>query len=166
MRSGTGSWRDVIVARRGRKSSASFDRAVLSRRKPAGHQAVPNLLHNTRHPRRLRIAPDPDGVDARNLFVPASGPDEPGIALSPRAANCWRATTPPHSRMRFSRNGPTPDLICPAFGHVPAAGADNGLDVERRVSGDRLCELSAAPANYRDERTNSASLGQSRRATR
>jgi hypothetical protein len=33
--------------------------------------------------------------------------------LSPRAANCSRATKAFRSRMRFSRNGPTPDLICP-----------------------------------------------------
>ena len=39
MKFGTGSWRDVIVARRTRKSSASFDApAMVSLRELAGHQ--------------------------------------------------------------------------------------------------------------------------------
>jgi hypothetical protein len=39
MKLGTGSWRDVIVARRTRKSSASFDApALASLRELAGHQ--------------------------------------------------------------------------------------------------------------------------------
>jgi hypothetical protein len=39
MKFGTGSWRDVIVARRARKSSASFDApAMVSLRELAGHQ--------------------------------------------------------------------------------------------------------------------------------
>ena len=38
MKFGTGSWRDVIVARRTRKSSASFDAPAMSLRELAGHQ--------------------------------------------------------------------------------------------------------------------------------
>ena len=40
-------------------------------------------------------------------------------ALSPRAANGVRATKALRSRMRRSRNGPTPDLICPGSSAQP-----------------------------------------------
>ena len=39
--------------------------------------------------------------------------------LSPRVANCSRATNALRSRMRRSRNGPTPDLICPCSSAQP-----------------------------------------------
>jgi hypothetical protein len=53
MKFGTGSWRDVIVARRTRKSSASFEAlAMVSLRELAGH-----LLRKTLHRRRLQNRP-------------------------------------------------------------------------------------------------------------
>ena len=55
MKFGTGSWRDVIVARRSRKSSASFEAMVSLRELPATKSS--NLLRKTLHLRRLRNRP-------------------------------------------------------------------------------------------------------------
>jgi hypothetical protein len=45
MKFGTGSWRDIIVARRSRKSSASFDAAAMVLlRELAGDQKYRSLL--------------------------------------------------------------------------------------------------------------------------
>src|SRR6266404_1943170 len=66
MKFGTGSWRDVIVARRSRKSSASFEAAAMvSLRELAGHQkyqkaevaAGPKAHPVLRHERTFRPGP-------------------------------------------------------------------------------------------------------------
>jgi hypothetical protein len=48
MKFGTGSWRDVIVAGRSKKSSVSFDApAMVPLRELAGHQKYRTLLRKT-----------------------------------------------------------------------------------------------------------------------
>ena len=61
MKFGTGSWRDVIVARRTRKSSASFDApAMASLRELAGHQkCAARSTTSPRTTRSTREASDP-----------------------------------------------------------------------------------------------------------